>query len=137
MACITIKWILIETVPRYSHLPLFSFDLNANKYAAFNFILYGLHSPIQEFIARGVLQGSLQHFFTGRNVVFRSIIVSNALFSATHVHIMNGWLALFVFIPGLFWGYLYSRHKNLIGVSISHILIGWVLLFFLDLESMF
>lgn len=133
---IVAKWILIQTVPRYSHLPLFDFDIT-HQYLAFNFALYGLHSPIQEFIARGVLQGSLQHFFTGKNAALRAIIVSNALFSATHVHLMNGLLAILVFIPGLFWGWLYSRHENLIGVSISHIIIGWTLLFFLDLASLF
>ncbi len=135
--CVAVKWILIRTVPQYKHLPLFDFDPASHRYLAFNFILYGLHSPIQEFISRGVLQGSLQHFFTGKNVTLRAVIVSNALFSATHVHLMNGVLALLVFVPGLFWGWLYSRHENLIGVSVSHVLIGWSLLFFLDIGSLF
>lgn len=136
-AMIAVKWILITNVERYSELPLFDFDPSNQRYLAFNFIVYGLHSPIQEFIARGVLQGSLQHFFTGRNVTFRAILVSNALFSATHVHLLGGMLALVVFVPGLFWGWLYSRHPNLIGVSVSHILIGWAGLFLLNLESLF
>ncbi len=135
--CIALKWILIHNVQRYQHLPLFDFDLNQKRYLTFNFILYGLHSPLQEFIARGVLQGSLQHFFTGKNVTFRAVIVSNALFSATHVHLMSGLLGIIVFIPGLFWGWLYARHGNLLGVSISHLLIGWSGLFFLNLESLF
>jgi membrane protease YdiL (CAAX protease family) len=34
------------------------------------------------------------------------------------------------FLPGLFWGWLYSRHRTLIGVTISHILIGaWIFYF--------
>ncbi|HMJ70387.1 MAG TPA: cyclic nucleotide-binding domain-containing protein [Cyclobacteriaceae bacterium] len=130
------KWTLIQTVPRYSHLPLIDFDFS-RQHLAFNFLLYGLHSPVQEFIARGVLQGSLQHFFTGKNAVLRAVIVSNALFSATHVHLMNGLLGVIVFIPGLLWGWLYSRHENLIGVSISHILVGWSALFLFNLESLF
>jgi membrane protease YdiL (CAAX protease family) len=134
---VLIKWILIHQVSKYHDLPLFDFNLSSKRYLAFNFILYGLHSPIQEFIARGVLQGSLQHFFTGRNVTLRAIIISNALFSATHVHLMSGLLGVIVFIPGLLWGWLYSRHQNLIGVSISHLLIGWSALFFLNIESLF
>ena len=134
---ITIKWGLIHYVPKYSHLTLFTFEPGHEKYHVFNFILYGLHSPIQEFIARGVLQGSLQHFFRGKNVTIRAIIISNALFSATHVHLLGGLLGVIVFVPGLFWGWLYSRHENLIGVSISHILIGWTALFFLNIESLF
>jgi membrane protease YdiL (CAAX protease family) len=134
---VIIKWVLITNVDRYRHLPLFDFDPSAQQGSmALNFLLYGLHSPIQEFIARGVLQGSLQHFYTGRNIRFRAIIVSNALFSATHVHLMSGLLAVIVFVPGLFWGWLYSRQENLIGVSISHMLIGWTALFFLNLESL-
>jgi hypothetical protein len=134
---ILVKWILIAEVPRYANLPLFDFNPSMQQYMAFNFILYGLHSPVQEFVARGVLQGSLQHFFTGRNVTLRAIVVSNALFSATHVHLLSGLLGVIVFIPGLFWGWLYSRHDNLIGVSISHLLVGWTGLFFLNLESLF
>jgi membrane protease YdiL (CAAX protease family) len=136
-ALIIIKWTLIHQVPKYQHLSLFDFDLNGKKYLAFNFLLYGLHSPIQEFVARGVLQGSLQHFFIGKNITLRAIVVSNALFSATHVHLLNGMLGVIVFIPGLFWGWLYSRQQNLIGVSLSHIMIGWSTLFFLNIESLF
>lgn len=134
---IAVKWSLIQYVPRYSELTVFKFDPTHQKYLAFNFALYGLHSPIQEFIARGVLQGSLQHFFRGKHITFRAIVISNALFSATHVHLLGGLLGVIVFVPGLFWGWLYSRHENLIGVSISHIMIGWTALFFLNLESLF
>jgi len=73
----------------------------------------------------------------GRNVTVRAILVSNALFSATHVHMMSGLLGVIVFIPGLFWGWLYARQGNLIGVSISHLFVGWTALFFLNLESLF
>ncbi len=134
---IVTKWALVTYILRYQNLPVFDFNISQQKYLAFNFILYGLHSPIQEFVARGVLQGSLQHFFTGRNVTIRAIIVSNALFSATHVHLLSGLLGVIVFVPGIFWGWLYSRHDNLIGVSLSHLLIGWTGLFFLNLESLF
>jgi len=137
VALIGIKWALVTYVPRYQHLPVFGFDPVHTKYLAFNFALYGLHSPVQEFIARGVLQGSLQHFFKGHHVTWRAILISNALFSATHVHLLGGLRGLVVFIPGLFWGWLYSRNENLIGVSISHLIIGWTALFFLNLETLF
>lgn len=137
LALIATKWLLIQLVPRYHHLPVFSFDPENTRYLAFNFAVYGLHSPVQEFIARGVLQGSLQNFFKGKNVKLRAIFISNAIFSATHVHLLGGLFGAIVFVPGLFWGWLYSRQQNLIGVSLSHILIGWTALFFLDLESLF
>jgi CRP-like cAMP-binding protein/membrane protease YdiL (CAAX protease family) len=136
-AMVAAKWVLIHNVSRYQGLPLFDFDLMQQKYLGLNFLLYGLHSPIQEFIARGVLQGSLSHFFKGNHVTLRAVLISNALFSATHVHLLGGMLGVIVFVPGLFWGWMYSRHETLIGVSISHILIGWTGLFFLNLESLF
>jgi hypothetical protein len=49
---------------------------------------------------------------------------------------MNGLLGLIVFVPGLFWGWLYARHDTLIGVSLSHLIIGWTAIFFLNLESL-
>jgi len=134
---IGVKWLLVESVPRYSHLPVFSFDPAHTRYLAFNFALYGLHSPVQEFIARGVLQGSLQNFFKGKHVTARAIFISNAIFSATHVHLLGGLFGAIVFVPGLFWGWMYARNQSLIGVSLSHIIIGWTALFFLDLESLF
>jgi membrane protease YdiL (CAAX protease family) len=126
------KWMLITCVSAFNGQPLIHFQPFEQQYMAFNFVVYGLHSPIQEFITRGVLQGSLQHFLVGKHIVTRSILISNALFAATHVHLFGGVMALVVFIPGLFWGWLYSRHPTILGVSISHILIGWWGLFVLS-----
>jgi len=50
---------------------------------------------------------------------------------------ISGILGVIVFLPGLFWGWLYSRHNSLLGVSISHLLIGWSGLFLLNPESLF
>jgi CRP-like cAMP-binding protein/membrane protease YdiL (CAAX protease family) len=131
-----LKWSLITFVPSLQGHSLIQFQPFEQKYQTFNFILYGMHSPIQEFIVRGVLQGSLQHFFVGRNVTAKAIVVSNALFAATHVHLFGGLLAILVFVTGLFWGWLYSRQQSLIGVSVSHILIGWWGLFILSFDSL-
>jgi CRP-like cAMP-binding protein len=131
-----LKWSLITFIPSLHHHPLIQFQPFEAKYQTFNFIIYGLHSPIQEFIARGVMQGSLQHFFVGKNITTKAIVVSNGLFAAVHVHLFGGLLAVLVFITGLFWGWLYSRHRNLLGVSISHILIGWWGLFILSFDSL-
>lgn len=136
LAMLCLKWSLITFIPSLQGHSLIQFQPFEQKYQTFNFILYGMHSPIQEFIVRGVLQGSLQHFFVGRHITAKAVIVSNGLFAATHVHLFGGLLAVLVFVTGLFWGWLYSRHQNLIGVSISHILIGWWGLFILSFDSL-
>ena len=64
-----------------------------------------------------------------------AIVLSNVVFSVTHLHL--GWIcALSSFIPGLFWGWMYYRQRSLVGVSISHVLIGVWLMDVLDLTSM-
>lgn len=83
-------------------------------------------SPLQELIARGALQGSLEVFLTGKRKITVSILVSNLLFATTHLF-MSFEVAVIIFLPGLFFGWLYSRNKTLIGVIISHALMGsWV-----------
>lgn len=99
------------------------------------YVLYTVLSPVQEFIARGLLQGSLQKMLAGRAVGLRAVLLSNAVFSICHQHLGTGY-AVAVFLPGLFWGWMYARHGSLLGVSLSHILIGLWVTGVLDLASM-
>ncbi len=122
------KWIAIRWVPGWRGQPLFKGpalgESNTVTYAA----LYLLFAPAQEFMARGVLQSSFQEFLDGRWVTTRAILYSTMLFSATHLHLSTGF-ALLVLIPSVFWGILYARHRTLIGVSLSHILVGGCMFF--------
>jgi CRP-like cAMP-binding protein len=125
------KWLTILH-PAYSHLSLFSGRLAQNPTHGpylLQLCIYVALVPVQEFLARGVLQGSLQEFLTGRHVAWKAILISNLLFSTLHVHVSLSF-ALLTFVPGIFWGWLYSQHRTLIGVIISHILIGaWIFYF--------
>lgn len=121
-----LKWVYIQNVP-YGY-PLFEgpgTDIrNLSPFMTAMMILaYLIMTPLQELIARGAIQGSMQNFLTGKYRVFNAIIVSNLIFGMTHLHLsLRAGLA--VLILGFFWGWLYARHKNLIGVSISHSLVG-------------
>jgi len=89
-------------------------------------IAYAIDVPFQEIIVRGSLQGSLQLFLYGPYKVFIAILLSTLAFMMMHLH-LEGALAVGIFPLSLFWGWLYSRQGNVIGVSVSHILIGvWV-----------
>lgn len=85
-------------------------------------------SPAQELFCRSGLQGSLHIFRPGRGRIdWSAVVVSNLLFAAMHTHIGIGF-ALAAFVPGLFWGWLFSRQRSLVGVAVSHTLIGvWAL----------
>lgn len=128
---VIIKFIIIHMSPAFHNEPLFNWQEAYNPLASKTvdwveismIIVYLIFIPVQELMYRGFLQGSLQEFLVGPKHVWSAIIISNLVFSMTHLHVSFG-LALAVFLPGLFWGWLYSRHGTLIGVCISHIMVG-------------
>ena len=107
-----------------------SFD--STSQVIFFYILYALLSPVQEFIARGVIQGSLINFLNGKHKATIAIVLSNLMFSGFHIH-LDMRFAILTLIPGIFWGFMYNRQKSLLGVSISHILIGLFVFMFMGL----
>ena len=131
-----IKWISLKTVFKSLSLPLFDPTSMLQTHADFDpkvyFIsmgLYILFAPLQEFIVRGTLQGTFYQFLAGseQQRKWTAILVSNLLFAIVHLH-ASPFYPFLAFIPGIFWGWLYARQKSLIGVSVSHILIGvWVI----------
>ena len=85
--------------------------------------VYALSCAVQELIVRGALQSSLEMFLTGPRRVLQAVLISALLFSMTHLH-MSFLFAALAFIPGLFWGWLFARRRNLVGVTLSHIAVG-------------
>lgn len=83
---------------------------------------YPFHCYLQEFVARGVLQGLTQRFFSENHFMFPVFLVS-FLFCAAHIRISLLFGGLTFIISTLF-GYIYYRHKNLLGVSIVHFITG-------------
>lgn len=129
-----LKWALITFIPAFSHIPLFhpqaAFQDIGFSISIFLFTIgvYIVFSIVQEFIARVGLQSAFNLFLPktkGREL--KAIFISNLLFAAAHSHI-GILFALTAFIPGLFWGWIFSRQRSIVGVSVSHMLIGvWVL----------
>lgn len=95
----------------------------SNAQLAFYLVTYIPHSAIQEFIARGVGQGSLQRFMPEAHFM-RPIVIAAMLFAILHLHLSVG-AAIFTFFASLLFGYLYYRHKTLIGVTVLHVLAGY------------
>jgi hypothetical protein len=88
----------------------------------FHLSTYWIHSYLQEFITRGVLQGLTQKFFKDSHFMFPIFLIS-LLFCVVHIRI-SFLFSLLIFFVSLFYGYIYYRHKNLIGVSIVHCTTG-------------
>ena len=96
------------------------FDLS---YFGLSYITYLVIAPIQEFIARGTMQGSLSRLFTSRYSGLTAVIVTSFLFGALHMcHSIS--LSISALLTSWLWGWMYLRHKSLVGVSVSHFLIG-------------
>jgi len=120
------KWALIRLHPEVNEAAVFEFVSNlklAGWAAVVDIVLYSVFTPIQEFIARGGVQSSFQEFLTGRNRKLIALLIANLMFAMTHLHLSTTF-AMLVFLPGLFWGWLYTRRKTLVGVCASHLLIG-------------
>lgn len=86
------------------------------------FALYLPHSFIQEFVARGLIQGSL-HRFMAENADWVPVVVAAFLFGIGHVHYSYGFAGL-TFATSLLFGWLYLRHRSLLGVTLMHYLSG-------------
>lgn len=88
-----------------------------------DFLSYFLVAPLQELIARGVIQGALQKILGGRYYWFLAPLVTSLIFGIFHLHnsLAMGLLSLpFSMVMGL----LYVRHRNIVGISIIHIVVG-------------
>jgi len=128
--CVGLKALLMVTVPSMEGVPLIQMlgggtaNLPASVFNPWLTLAYIVFAPFQELIYRGSLQGALAHFLTGPWRTWLAIIGSNIIFSAAHLYISPG-LSISAFFAGVFWGWMYARHKSLVGVSISHVILGF------------
>jgi len=131
------KYVMIFLLPEKFGDKLFEWYRNDNSGPIATWLLillYAIHAIFQEFIARGCIQGGLMQFITGKYTNWKSIVLATLMFSSFHIMI-DIKFALITMIPSLFWGYLFYREKNVLAVSISHILIGIVALFVLRITG--
>ncbi|MEM1034592.1 MAG: cyclic nucleotide-binding domain-containing protein [Myxococcota bacterium] len=127
-----VKWILIQTghqaAPLIAH-PAWWARLSSDAVWPL-LTIYAVASLVQELVVRSALQSSLEMFLTGPRRVRNAIVLSALLFSVTHLH-MSFLFATLAFLPGLFWGWLFARRRNLAGVTLSHIAVGGYVFFVL------
>jgi hypothetical protein len=110
-----IKYVIVQRSPGVFHENrIFDFG-----YIAITYVTYLLVAPLQEFIGRGVVQGTLVNILDVRHKGLIAILVTTFLFSALHMtHSRN--LSIASFITGLIPGWMYNRHQTIIGVSLAH-----------------
>lgn len=129
-----IKWICIKVNPGFFQDTLFDFTVKSESAANWAAVLYAFSAPLQEFLVRGVLQTSLQRALSEKHRVFFSILVSNLIFAALHQPLY--WIfPVSAFIPGVLWGILFFRKRTLVGVSVSHLILGLWTFYFVGFQS--
>ncbi len=116
-----IKWVLITNTPYFKETPLLCSCKNIYELLELS-IGFIILAPIQEFIARGCLQSSLMQYVKKDHSIY-AILMSNLIFCSFYSSFAL-YASILFFILGLAWGWLYLRCQTLIGVSLSHILIG-------------
>lgn len=97
------------------------------------FTVYVASCVVQELIVRSALQSSLHLFLTGRQARTRAIAVCALVFATNHLHI-SALFAAVALVPGLVWGWMFERCRNVAGVILSHVVVGAYVFFVLGVN---
>lgn len=129
-----VKWLVMRSNASLQSLPLFEYPAFMERIAqpeVYKWLMvYSISSVVQELTVRSALQSTLEMLLMGQRNRLNAILVSALLFSVCHLH-MSFLFALLAFVPGLYWGWLFSRQRNLAGVIVSHQLVGAYVFFIL------
>lgn len=77
--------------------------------------------PAQEFLYRGAMRAMCQ---SERLPVWLEYTTASLLFAFVHVIYRDSLTVVFMLVVGLAWYHLYRRTENLIGVTVSHAILG-------------
>jgi len=102
-------------VSLYDIFPVKTFDWSVVLYAPVSFI--------QELLARGIIQTAMIIHLVHRRKVWLSIFLVACIFGGSHLNYSLA-LAFASFLLSFGWGYLFHRNPTIVGVALSHFLIG-------------
>jgi len=115
-------------------LPMLAYALSSSgpridnsSLPAIFYLFYILVScPLQEFAYRGYLFRLMSLLDFGK---WARILVGAALYSYVHVIYLDSFTLLSTLIAGILWNIHYDKHRNLAGVTVSHIVLGAATIF--------
>lgn len=99
---------------------------------AFSYIF--ISSMTQEIVFRGGIQSYLQFFLQGKYRTVLAILTTSVMFGMMHL-VFSTRLALSIIFLSIFWGWMFARQKTLMGVVLSHMLIGTWAFFILGIQQ--
>jgi len=126
-AGILLKWVLTRQ-PGSAHYgaPLFA------PVELVGLLYYIPIAAIQEITTRGILQTSIQRIVPGRHAFAMAIFLTALIFAITHVY-YSTFTMLVTLVASLYFGWLFHRHRTLVGVAAAHYLLGYLYVFLLRL----
>ncbi len=130
---IALKYILtILPSSIYYKQPIFSLSFSPT-YTIVACVFYFTSCLMQEYITRACLQTTLANILKplGGNV-WQALLIANLFFIIMHLHFSTLY-ACAAGVLGLFWGYMYLRTHNLIGVTLHHTIVSSIPFFLMDM----
>ena len=103
----------------------------SSDYAPYFFISV----PVQEFIFRGYIQELLR----GLLPRIPMVLTVSIIFSLVHYFTDTGYLYILILVTlaaGFAWGYAYEKERNLIGPTLSHMILGVLIFLILPINAL-
>lgn len=123
VAAVALKgWLIHQPSSHFYGQPLWDFHIPPMILG-----MYLLMAIVQEIICRGYIQNTIERVLTGSHRSLMAIATTSLLFAVAHLHYSLSTMLVTLF-AGIFFGWLYQRHKTLTGVSLAHFILGtWVI----------
>lgn len=84
---------------------------------------YLLVAPMQEWLSRGMFQTGVERLLPFKGAGIAAVTVISLVFAMFHLHISVA-LSQAALATSILWGWMFLRHRNLAGISLSHFLLG-------------
>ena len=86
-------------------------------------VAYLLVAPMQEWLSRGMFQTGVERLLPFKGAGVAAVAVISLVFAMFHLHISVA-LSQAALATSILWGWMFLRHRNLAGISLSHFLLG-------------
>jgi hypothetical protein len=124
MIMFALKWYLFKNQVKGFDSVFFMYPLNSLPT-----YLYVPISLLQEFLSKGIIQTAILISIVHRHKNFMAVFIASAIFGSVHAN-YSFILALTTMLLSIGWGYIYLKRPTIVGISLSHYLIGvaaWML----------
>ena len=115
------KALLVHFDPSYRGQPLIQLTLGSFPWQTF--LLYVLVCFFQELSTRGFLQTCLERVLEGKRRTTLAILLAAAQFGVLHLH-YSFQLSVLAFLGAALFGRLYARHRTIVGITVTHYILG-------------